>query len=352
MNVYHLPDTMKAAILRAPYTVSIEQIPVPDLLPHEVLVKVEAVGLCGSDLHFYTGERALHGDTVLGHEITGRLIAVGEHVSPERLGERVTIEPNIPCETCHLCTRGLGRLCAQKQIVGQTRQGGLAEFVAVDHRFAWHVPESVTLQDAATIEPTAVAIHALSRAQVSEGATIAIVGCGGVGQLVATVAIAQGYRVVALEPQAHRRAQTLALGVLDVRGDSDTRAARLFFEQHQVTALFECAGVPTTTQLCLDAAPPGSTLVLVGLATENVVLNPLQFVRREIDIRGALIYDHPTDFAATIALIAAHKLAPGKTTSQPQPLENIAALFEAMRHGTQTGKPLIDPRLSTYADPD
>jgi 2-desacetyl-2-hydroxyethyl bacteriochlorophyllide A dehydrogenase len=345
MNVSHLPDTMRAALLRGPHTFSLERIPVPPLLQDEVLVAVEAVGICGSDLHFYTGERPQQGTMILGHEITGRLVAVGAHVPPERVGERVTIEPNIPCGACRPCLRGLGRLCERKQIIGQTRQGGLAEYVAIDHRFAWSVPETFTLSDAATVEPTAVAIHALSRAQIEDGATIAIVGCGGVGRLLATVAVAQGYQVVGIEPNTDRRAAILALGALDAREVRDADEACLFFENHKVVAIFECAGLPTTTQLCLDAAPAGCSLVLVGLATENIAFNPLRFVRRELDIRGALIYDHPIDFAATIALITSGKLAPGKTAGQPQPLENVSAIFEAMANGTLSAKPLICPQI-------
>lgn len=346
MDISSLPATMNAALLYGPRSIGIERIPVPTPQQGEVLIAVEAAGICGSDLHFYLGERVLQGTMVLGHEVTGRVVAVGTGVPAERLGERVAIEPNIPCGTCTLCQRGLGRLCAGKQIVGQTRQGGLAEYVAVDQRFAWPVPETVALSDAATIEPTAVAIHALSRARLREEETIAVVGCGGVGLLLATVAIAQGYRVVALEPNAARRAAALAAGIIAVRAASDAETARLFFEEHQVAAIFECVGRPATIQLCLDAAAAGTCLVLVGLTSENVSLNPLRCVRQELDIRGALIYDHPTDFAATIALIVSNKLAPGKTAGELQPLECVPILFEAMVNGILSAKPLVGPRLA------
>jgi L-iditol 2-dehydrogenase len=346
MKITHLPDTMRAALLRGPRSIQIERISVPTPQQNEVLVAVEAAGICGSDLHFYRGERTLQGTMVLGHEIAGRVVAVGAGVSTERIGERVAIEPNIPCGTCKLCQRGLGRLCAGKQIIGQTRQGGLAEYVAVDQRFAWAVPETVVLSDAATIEPTAVAIHALSRAPLREGETIAIIGCGGVGLLLATVAIAQGYRVVALEPNAARRTAALASGIVAVRAAPEAEAARLFFEEHQVVAIFECAGRPATIQLCLDAALAGTCLVLVGLTSESVTLNPLRCVRQELDIRGALIYDHPSDFATTIALVVSNKLAPGRTAGQLQPLENVPTLFEAMINGSLSAKPLVSPQPS------
>lgn len=340
----HLPTTMRAAVLHGPRTLSIECIPVPQPAPDEVLVAVDAVGLCGSDVHCFTGERVMQYPMVLGHEITGRIAATGANAQTQRLGERVVVEPNIPCGTCTLCMRGLGRICPHKQSIGLTRQGGLADYVAVPDQFAWPIPETLALKDAAAIEPTTVAVHALSRAPIEPGATIAIVGCGGVGLLVATVAIAQGYRVVAIEPNAARRSAVLAIGAVDALGARDSRKLRAFFEQVGVTTIFECAGLPFTTQLCLDAAPQGSCIVLVGMATEDVALNPLHFVRNELQMRGALIYEHPADFARTIDLVSAGKLTPGSTTGAPQPLESLPHLLEAMADGKLNAKPLIAVR--------
>jgi L-iditol 2-dehydrogenase len=306
-----------------------------------VLVAVEAVGLCGSDVHCYTGERPMEYPMVLGHEVTGRIIAAGKDIQTSRLGERVTIEPNIPCGTCSLCIRGLGRICTHKQSIGLTRWGGLADYVAVPDQFAWSIPETFTLEDAVTIEPTAVAVHALRRAQLEPGATIAIVGCGGLGLLLTTVAIAQNYRVVVIEPGEARRNAALAIGASAAFAIRDAQEAHSIFEQAGVIAIFECAGMSTTAQLCLDMAPQGSRIILVGLATEDVAFTPLSFVRRELEVRGALIYEHPTDFARTIDLVASGKLAPGSTASRPQPLQSLPALLEAMEAGKLPAKPLI-----------
>jgi threonine dehydrogenase-like Zn-dependent dehydrogenase len=214
----------------------------------------------------------------------------------------------------------------------------------VPDQFAWAIPETFALRDAATIEPTSVAVHALSRAQVDPGATIAIVGCGGVGLLLATVAIAQGYRVVAIEPNASRRSAVLAIGAIGAIAARDAQETRAFFEQAGVVTIFECAGLPTTTQLCLDAAPQGSCIVLVGMATEDISINPLYFVRNELQILGALIYEHPADFMRTINLIASGKLTPGNTAGSLQPLESLPQLLEAMAIGELDAKPLIAVR--------
>jgi 2-desacetyl-2-hydroxyethyl bacteriochlorophyllide A dehydrogenase len=336
-----LPTMMRAAILQRPRTISIERVPVPQPAPDEVLVAVEAVGLCGSDAKFYTGDRPLAGPMVPGHEIAGRIAAVGANVSPQRLGERVAIEPNIPCGQCSLCQRGHERICSRKQIIGQTRWGGLAEYVTTPASFAWPIPESFTLADAATIEPTAVVVHAFRQAEVAPTATIAVVGCGGVGLLLVNVAIAQGSRVVVIEPNPVRRAAALAAGALQAIEASDVNEVHSFLEQAGVETIFECAGIAATTQLCLDTAPAGSLIMLVGLSTKDVSFNPLRFVRQEMTIHGSLIYEHPVDFASTIELVAAGKLAPGATAGQPQPLERLPVLLEAMAAGKLDAKPLI-----------
>jgi L-iditol 2-dehydrogenase len=339
-----LPTMMRAAVLHGPRRLSIERVPVPQPGPNEVLVAVDAVGLCGSDVHCYTGKRPMEYPMVLGHEIAGRIAATGMNVQTQRLGERVVVEPNIPCGRCALCSRKLGRICSHKQSIGLTRWGGLADYVVVPDRFAWPIPERLTLRDAATIEPTTVAMHALSHAQVEAGAAIAVVGCGGVGLLLATVAIAQGHRVVAIEPNEARRNAVLAAGASSAFATSNAQEAHAIFEQAGVVAIFECAGLSITTQLCLDAAPQGSRIVLVGMGTEDIALNPLRFVRNELELRAALIYEHPRDFARTIDLIASGRLTPGDTAAAPEPLESLPALLEAMAAGKLDAKPLIAVR--------
>jgi 2-desacetyl-2-hydroxyethyl bacteriochlorophyllide A dehydrogenase len=347
LNINKLPTILRAAVLHGPREMGIEHVPVPQSAPDEVLVQVDANGLCGSDVHCYTAERAVKTPMVLGHEIVGRIVAVGEKISPERIGQRISVEPNFGCGACQLCVGGLERICLRKQTIGITRWGGLAEYVTVPSEYAWVIPETFDLRDAATIEATTVGVHAFHRAQVEPGATIAVVGAGGVGLLLVNVAVAHGNQVVVLELNPARRDAALAAGaVAALPAPPDARQTEVLFEQFGVTIIFECVELAITTQLCLDAAPPGSLIMLVGLSAEHVVLNPRRFVRRELDLRGALIYEHPTDFPATINLIASGKLRPGTTASKPQPLELTASLLEAMAAGKLNAKPIITPRPS------
>jgi 2-desacetyl-2-hydroxyethyl bacteriochlorophyllide A dehydrogenase len=350
MSTNQLPIMMRAAVLRGPHSMSVESVPVPQLAASEVLVEVDANGLCGSDVHCYTGERALEYPMVLGHEIAGHIVATGADVLPERIGERVSVEPNFGCGECALCARGLERICKRKQTIGITRWGGLAEYVAVPADYAWPIPETFALRDAATIEPTTVGVHAFSRAQLKPRETLAVIGCGGVGLLIVTIAVASGNRVVVMEPNLARRAAALAAGAAQYSEARNADEACALFEQEGVVAIFECAGIHVTTQLALDAAPPGTRIVLVGLAMGDVSFNPLRFVRQELEIRSALIYEHPTDYPTTIGLIASGKLSPGATASEPQPLESAASLLEAMAAGKLNAKPIISPHNSPASE--
>src|SRR6266567_2353861 len=247
MSTNHVPTTMRAAVLRGPRSMSIESVPVPQPAANEVLVKVDANGLCGSDVHCYTGERVLEYPMVLGHEIAGHIVATGANVSSGRIGKRVSVEPNFGCGECSLCARGLERICLRKQTIGITRWGGLAEYVAVPHDYAWSIPGTFSLRDAATIEPTTVGVHAFSRGQLKPGETLAVIGCGGVGLLIVTIAVASGSRVVVMEPNPARRAAALAAGAVQYSEARNADDARAFFEQEGVVAIFECAGIHATT---------------------------------------------------------------------------------------------------------
>src|SRR5438270_3765309 len=256
MHTNQLPTTMRAAVLRGPRSMSIESVPVPQLAPNEVLVEVDANGLCGSDVHCYTGERALEYPMVLGHEIAGHIVATGANVSPERLGERVSVEPNFGCGECALCARGLERICLRKQTIGITRWGGLAEYVAVPHDYAWSIPEEFALRDAATIEPTTVGVHAFSRAQAAPGETVAVIGCGGVGLLIVTIAVARGSRVVVMEPNPTRRAAALAAGAVQYSEARNADEACAVCEQEGAVAMLECGGVDASEELARHVERP------------------------------------------------------------------------------------------------
>ena len=188
---------MKAALLTAPGRLTLTELPPPEPMEGEVRINIICVGICGSDVHLFKGQRPLQGTSILGHEAIGLVEKLGEGVTTLSIGDRVVIEPNIPCGRCELCYRGQGNHCAHKRVIGLTDPGCFAEYVCCPEGFCWKLPSTVSNGDGVTIEPLAVAVHALSRSHAKPGEGIAIIGLGAIGLLITQWAIAQGLMVIA-----------------------------------------------------------------------------------------------------------------------------------------------------------
>ena len=314
---------MKAAFLTAPRQLEIIECPAPCPMPGEALIRISRVGLCGSDLSFFAGHRSLpQYPHLLGHELVGTL---AEATSSLAAGSRVIVEPNYPCGLCQLCTTGRGAYCAGKHSMGVDLPGCFAEFVTAPNEFLWPIPDSISDADAATIEPLAVAVHAIRQSGLKAGQTAAVLGCGSIGLLIAHVAQAAGIRILAHDLSPLRRARALEFGAIEVTPDAEVSE---LWRQHQVATVFECAGVSATVDLALAAAPRGCT-VLLGLATTPAQFTPLRLVREGIRVEPCLIYEHPTDFAYTIDQVAQGRLQPARIVTSTHAFAGIAEAFSA-----------------------
>ena len=165
--------------------------------PGECRVKLRMTGICGSDVHLFQGHRLLNHPMVLGHEGLGTIEVVGPDVHHRMVGQRVVIEPNIPCGRCAFCLTGKGVICPDKQVIGLNRLGCFASQVIVPAEFCWPVPEEITDADAVVIEPQAVGVQALFNSSARPGDTIAVVGLGAIGLLLTHLAVSLGFRVLA-----------------------------------------------------------------------------------------------------------------------------------------------------------
>lgn len=321
---------MKAALLHAPRTIAVGEIQEPVAGPRQVLIRPDFVGICGSDMTFYMGHRTVASyPHVLGHELVGRIETLGEGVTTLSVGQRVVVEPNYPCGSCSFCRSGRGNICPNKASAGVTLPGFFSELCVAPAEFTWPVGETIPDVDAVTIEPLAVAVHALKISNACLGETVAVLGCGATGLLLIQVAIAQGLRVIAHETSATKLAMAVELGA--VAAPSGDVAE--FWKREQVTKVFDCAGVPATVDLALTCAPRGSDIYLLGLANAEARFVPLRFVREGLSLHGSLIYDHPADFAKTIAMVQRGILRPSRIVSATVPLQHIDKAFELATSG-------------------
>jgi L-iditol 2-dehydrogenase len=201
---------VRAAVLTRPGQIAMETRAEPTPGPHEVRVRVASVGICGSDVHYYQhgriGRYVVERPLVLGHECSGVIDQVGPGVAEERIGQRVVIEPGVPCRRCRWCKTGRYNLCPFVEFLATPPiDGALTDLVVAPDDFTHPIPDHVSLADAALLEPTAVAVHAIRRGAVTAGSTVAIFGAGPVGLLVLQVARAFGARSISvIDPEPSR----------------------------------------------------------------------------------------------------------------------------------------------------
>jgi 2-desacetyl-2-hydroxyethyl bacteriochlorophyllide A dehydrogenase len=333
-----MKDQIKAAFLVSPKEVSIREIPAPKLGKEDVLIQPVLTAICGSDVSFFMGHRSPPAyPIILGHEVVGIVIAVGSEVTTVSAGKRVIVEPNYPCGVCSFCSTGRGNICPNKKSLGVTIPGCFAQQFIAPSEFTWIIPDTISDENAVTIEPLAVSLHALWQSNVQPGNTIAVVGCGSTGLLLIQAATAQGVRVFAHDKIVSKLEMARDLGA----EISDNPDITKLWQAEGVVAIFECAGASASVELALKAAPRGSQIVLMGLSSSPASFEPLRFVREGLRVSGSIIYHHPEDFSRTIALVDKQVLSPKKIISQVVGFENIQEAMQIASTG-EKGKILLE----------
>lgn len=331
---------MRAAFLVKAQNIQLQTIATPVPQAGEVRIKLQQIGICGSDVHLFLGHRRLSQPTVIGHEGLGIIDQVGTGVSPNLIGKRVVVEPNFPCGKCRYCQRGQGNICVNKRVLGVTEHGCFAEYVCVPVAFAWVVPDSLSDAQAVVIEPMAVAYHALFAAKAQPGEAIAVVGLGAIGLLLTHLATRLGYQVFVSEPNTAKRAKAVAMGAiaLDASGGLQEQVAQLapIWLANEVSAVFECAGSAFTASLVTAATPRGASIVLVGLSEKDATFCPLKIAREGITLVPSIIYDHPDDFKRTIRLIASGIIDPSIIISSYTSLDKLQEALQTAAQGEES----------------
>lgn len=306
----------------------------------EVRIRLQQVGICGSDVHLYLGHRKVGYPQVIGHEGMGYIDQVGEGVSSDRIGERVVIEPNFPCLKCSTCLRGQGNICPQKGVLGLNRAGCFAEYVLIPEAFAHRLPDEVADAEAVLIEPTAVAYHALFNSKAKPGDTIAVIGLGAIGLLLTHLAARMGYRVLVMDLYQPKIDLATEQGGIHfpLTEHTDRQIPELGdrWRAEGVRAIFECSGSAGATSMATAAAPVGAEIVLLGLSEQAASFQPLNTVRQGISIVPSLIYQHPFDFQRVIQLIVSKTIEPRFIISGYAPLQELPAALERASRGRET----------------
>jgi len=331
---------MIGAFLENPKSIVIREVDTPEPKSGEVRVRLNKVGICGSDVHLFLGHRLLPQPVIIGHEGLGVVDKIGDGcISPLKVGDRVVIEPNIPCRQCAYCMSGRGNICVNKRVKGLTENGCFAEYITIPHSFCWPIPDEISDDDAVTIEPAAVACHALFSSSSKPGDTIAVIGLGAIGLLITQLALRLGYQVIAIELKKNKLQLAKAMGAIPFSSASAANTVSTLSKacaDYNVMALFECGGSDITVSLTTEIAPRGSEIILAGLSEKLATFQPLKIVREGIQIIPSIIYDHPTDFRRTIQLIASKVIQPGNIISGTYKLLHLQEAMEAAATGNET----------------
>jgi L-iditol 2-dehydrogenase len=297
-------DTMRASVLLGPESIAVETRPVPRLEPDQVLVEVTAVGVCGSDAHFYhegrLGDWVVTEPLVLGHESAGRIVAVGAEVDPARIGQRVSIEPQRPSTSSRETLAGRYNLDPEMRFYAVPGvDGAFAQYVAIQSHFAWPVPEAVSDDAAALMEPLSVAIAAARKGGITGGSHVLITGAGPVGILIAQVARAFGATsVVVSDVSQARREQALRFGataVFDPAVDSAEAAAP------DVDVYLDASGAQAAVRDGIRTVRPAGTVVLVGMGASEFPLPITLIQNRELVVTGVFRYANTWPTAIELA---------------------------------------------------
>lgn len=342
--------TMLVARLHGPRDVRLATEPVPPPGPGEVLLRVGAVGICGSDLHWYqdaqVGARRLEAPLVLGHEFAGTVVAAGPGVEGPRPGTRVAVEPAIHCGHCEWCEEGNQNLCPDVRFHGSAPlDGALREYMVVPAHNCLSLPAEMSMAEGALLEALAVAVHAVDLAHLRLANSVAVVGGGPIGLLVAQSARAAGaLDVFVSEPIAARRAVAARLGCTAIDAGDDPVGAILDRTGGRgVDVAFECAGADETPRQSAAMCEPGGVVVVVGIPCDDRTA----FVNAPVRNKGLSIRIQQRSRRATrraLALAARGRVELASLVTHRYPLaEADVAFAHAERRDDGAVKTIIEP---------
>jgi len=332
---------LKAVAVGPDQTLEVREVDDPEPGDGQVLVEVEACGICGSDLHMLPSGVLAEG-SILGHELAGVVAATGSGVDGWSKGDRVCVYPFAPIDELDIPTAlasgiGLG-----------TNDGGYAERMVCEANMLWRIPDGIDLAHGALVEPLAVGLHGIDVSGAQPGHTVCVLGCGPIGAMTIVGLRARGFdNVAVVEPNPDRRELAKRLGAAHAFGLEDVHEAILgAFDGMPPEYVIECAGNVAAPGLAVELIATEGTIALVGMLDEPVPISQLNVMLKEAVIRGSFAY-RPRDFDEAVGLLAAGKVPVGDLVTSRHPLEDTAACFEELlRPGTPELKILLQPGLS------
>jgi (R,R)-butanediol dehydrogenase / meso-butanediol dehydrogenase / diacetyl reductase len=325
---------MKAAVTTDEHGFEVVDLPDPSPEPDQLVIRVAACGVCGSDIKAQPFAPA---GMVMGHEVGGEVVAVGSQADGWREGTNVAVLPVISCGSCQYCRAGLVSHCPKASYIGMGPAGGFAEYAAVPAQHCFALPAEVPAHYSALVEPFAVGLHGVHSAELRPGDDVLIVGAGGVGLTTLTWALHKGgARVTVVDPDPQRRSSASSMGATDVLASVSEAEAGAY------DAVIECVGRPELVQACQPALRPRGRLVVSGACAEPTTIEPITALLKELTVRYSVAYT-TDEFREVVAAFSDGDIDPGPTVGPTFGLDHIAEAFAAVRGARVQGRVSVTP---------
>lgn len=337
---------MKAVVFQGKERLTVEEWPMPEIKSDEVLVRVMACGVCGTDVHIFEGAAGAAEcppPTVLGHEFSGIVSQVGDKVKRLKPGDRVSVDPNRLCGVCTFCLTGRGHFCENMVGYGTTTDGGFAEYCVVAESQAYKFAEHLSFEEAAMAEPVSCCLHGMDLSGVRQGSTALIIGAGPIGLIMLQLTrLAGAARIIISEPVESKRQAALSLGA-DAVVDPTSQDVKSFLRPYgNIDTIVECAGRKETMAAAVDYAGNAATVMLFGLTEPDAVMEikPFEIFKKELKITASFI--NPYTFSRALALLESGRIDVKPLLAGSATLAQTPGIFE--RGETQkNGKLIIKP---------
>ena len=334
---------MKAAVLYGPGDLRIEERPKPSPGSGEALVRVKVCGICRSDYHYWKhgriGEFVVREPLILGHEASGVVEEVGEGVKGLKPGDRVVIEPGVPCGRCRYCREGRYNLCPNVRFMGTPPvNGAFVEYVAWPADFLYKMPDTMTFEEGAMIEPLSVALWAVRRAEFVPGSTAAVFGAGTIGMVTLEALKASGAsKIVVVDVDDWKLEQALKRGAdaaVNARCEDPVATIKRETGGEGADYVFEASGAEKASYQAVKAARRGGVIVLIGLYASDEFQYPvLEAIIKEVEIRG--VHRYANVFPSAIQLVARGSVKVRDLVTHKLPLERLEDGFRIMDEGRE-----------------
>lgn len=333
-------DMMKALVLREYNNFSYEDIPVPEIKDDEVLVKIKAVAICGSDVHGYDGKSGRRiPPVVMGHEASGEIVRIGPRVTRYSVGDRVTFDSTVYCGECEYCRKAQVNLCVNRTILGVScneyrRYGCMAQYCNIPERILYKLPDEVSYETAALVEPLSIGFHAAAITPTQIGDTALVIGAGTIGQMIIKVLRNSNVgRIIVSDPDEFKQQEALRSGADAVIG----KGADVVEEVRKLTGgagtdvAFEAVGLDITVNTAIQSVRKGGSVTLVGNVTPKVSIPLQDIITRQITLRGSAASSG--EYPRCLEAIAGGRIDLGNIISKVAPLSEGPAWFNELHSG-------------------